>query len=615
MSILSGVINSIRDLLGIEKTTPQVTSAQNSDKNTPVIQCENVGKNEDVYIPEKSDSSKNESSKVGGVLSLGAFKNIVENLAVKSGFAPKAFKVGGLLEKVAGITEEEFQNLSSEDKKQLTGAIEYAMNKYAELSKQGAINKDANTEKLTLGFCSLVYEALTSGVFKDAEEYDNAVGDVYQELGEDFDKLSVEEQRTVLRAKRVSDDKALAQELEAVEEMPEEEQNAAADKIRRRHRLVQKGRFMRIASHSKSETAMNAMVILKSDDISWGAQSVLETRCSYAERTETADYAKYEFTKGLIKDFKSFGDEVKPESLKGYNTVVVSYKSEKATVQYQENYVKNRNIYERAIAKQARGETLSAEEQEILAIMSIEQYTAIAQGIGEGALNNVNMTASQKAEFISKWDNDARKYSDYAVVTQNVKDLLKTSEYKEIAEKIEKIKTEEIKKAKEAKTAVEKKTKTETRNISNNSTTSNTASVLEQKDETIVTSPSKAEKSTTNPIVQSKPKITNPVIVAHNIEQNGVEKSIKEFGKTDVITTILNDKSLKYLRPQLATIIKTYDKKALIEITQNCSDSAFIWVCSIINPDYIEDLKANRANLCWYANKQLENMEKEYEAA
>ena len=143
MSILSGVINSIRDLLGIEKTTPQVTSAQNSDKNTPVIQCENVGKNEDVYIPEKSDSSKNESSKVGEVLSLGAFKNIVENLAVKSGFDPKAFKVGGLLEKVAGITEEEYQNLSSEDKKKLTGAIEYAMNKYAELSKQGAINKDA----------------------------------------------------------------------------------------------------------------------------------------------------------------------------------------------------------------------------------------------------------------------------------------------------------------------------------------------------------------------------------------------------------------------------------------------------------------------------------------
>ncbi len=119
MSILSGVINSIRDLLGIEKTTPQVTSAQNSDNNTPVIQCENVGKNEDVYIPEKSNSGKNESSKVGGVLSLGAFKNLVENLAVKSGFDPKALKVGGLLEKVAGITEEEFQNLSLEDKKNL----------------------------------------------------------------------------------------------------------------------------------------------------------------------------------------------------------------------------------------------------------------------------------------------------------------------------------------------------------------------------------------------------------------------------------------------------------------------------------------------------------------
>lgn len=613
MSILGGVINSIRDLLGIEKTTPQVTSAQNSDKNTPVIQCENVGKNEDVYILEKSDSGGNESSKVRGVLSLGAFKNTVENLAVKSGFDPKAFKVGGLLEKVAGITEEEYQNLSSEDKKQLTGAIEYAMNKYAELSKQGAINKDANTEKLTLGFCSLVYEALTSGIFKNAEEYDNAVGDVYQELGKDFDKLSVEEQRNVLRAKRVSDDKALAQELEAVEEMPEEEQNAAADKIKTRHRLVQKGQFMSIATSSKSETAMNAMVILKSDDISWGAQSVLETRCSEAERTETADYAKYEFTKGLIKDFKSFGDEVKSESLKGYNTVVVSYKSQEAALQYQESYVKDRDLYERAAAKQARGETLSSEEQEILAIMSSEQYTAMAQGIGEGALNNVNMTTSQKAEFLAKWDSDAQKYSDYAIVTQNVKEQLQTqSEYREIAEKIDKIKTEQNQKNTE--TSVKAQAETVPRYVRNN--IPETASAVEEvKQTTSASSSSKSDRSTTNPIVQSKQKVTNPIIVAKNIEQNGVEKAIREFGKTDVITTILNDKSLKHLRPKLATIIKSYDKKALIEITQKCSDSAFVWVCSIINPDYIEDLKANRANLCWYANKQLENMEKEYEAA
>ena len=615
MSILSGVINSIRDLLGIEKTTPQVTSAQNSDKNTPVIQCENVGKNEDVYIPEKSDSSKNESSKVGGVLSLGAFKNIVENLAVKSGFDPKAFKVGGLLEKVAGITEEEFQNLSSEDKKKLTGAIEYAMNKYAELSKQGAINKDANTEKLTLGFCSLVYEALTSGVFNNAEEYDNAVGDVYQELGEDFDKLSVEEQRTVLRAKRVSDDKALAQELEAVEEMPEEEQNAAADKIKTRHRLVQKGQFMSIATSSKSETAMNAMVILKSDDISWGAQSVLETRCSDAERTETADYAEYEFTKGLIKDFKSFGDEVKPESLKGYNTVVVSYKSQEAALQYQESYVKDRDLYERAAAKQARGETLSSEEQEILAIMSSEQYTAMAQGIGEGALNNVNMTTSQKAEFLSKWDSDAKKYSDYAVVTQNVKEQLQTkSEYREIAAKIEEIKAAGEQTVKAENTASSKdSTEPIPEALSFWPEIKNSISQPEKEEKTKDTKHAgSSDSKVTNPITQ---KSSNPIIVAKNIKECGIKEAIKEYGEADVITAILDNQNLKHLRPLLATVIKSYNKNSLNKIAQNCSDSAFVYICSIVNKDYIPELKENRNNLCYAARNQIENMEEEYEAA
>ena len=103
-------------------------------------------------------------------------------------------------------------------------------------------------------------------------------------------------------------------------------------------------------------------------------------------------------------------------------------KSANAVKAYQTDYVKDRDNYEAALAKQKRGEALTAEEQALLDTMKPDYYTATAKGIGSGALNNVNMTNDEKAEFISNWQADAKKYSDYKEVTQGVNKQLETNQ-------------------------------------------------------------------------------------------------------------------------------------------------------------------------------------------
>lgn len=613
MSLLGEIKNFIKtELLGIENNTP-VHSAPKEKDSTPIITCKNVGKNEDVL--EKQETKENQTIKTAGCLSLGALKENLKNLGIKYSFTSKEFKPEGLIKKLTGLSDDEFNKLSAEDRTRIQNAVAYAMKEYSEMSKKGLVNKDAGIEQLTVEFSKLVYEALTSGAFKNVQDYSEAVGDINKELGENFKNLSIEEQRKTLKAKRAADDRALETELVQADNLPQSEQEGAKNRIITRHRFVRRGRYMQLATQQKSETAMNGLVILKSDDIAWGAKTTLSTRCSEKERTQTADYADYSFTKGLIKDFKTFEDEIKPESLKAYSCTVVTYKSEKGVKSYQQSYVDDRNKYEKAIEKQARGEALTAEEQELLTIMSNDYYTATAQAIGEGALNNVNMTSSEKAEFINQWENDARKYSDYAIVTRDVKDALATNpQYKEIADKLEKIKITEAN-----KTAANRNKKEETKEAGK----TNYKEVIysDKSDGKAILKPTQKGKNipkiVSNPL-KNKTKnniCNNPIIVATEVKKLGIEEAIENYGKADVITAILDDNSLKHLRPLLATIIKSYDKNSIKEIAANCSDSAFVYICSIVDGDMIAELTENRRDLCFAARNQIENMEKEYETA
>ena len=142
--------------------------------------------------------------------------------------------------------------------------------------------------------------------------------------------------------------------------------------------------------------------------------------------------------------------------------------------------------------------------------------------------------------------------------------------------------------------------------------TENTQQQESVNNENITTAKEKTTSSTkkvTNPILTRN---KNEKYIVESIKENGVKKTIEKLGHIEVIEAILDNQSLKYLLPQLATVIKTYDLSSLKKITQDCSDAAFVYICGIVNSDFIQELKDNRGHLCYAATKQLEKMEENY---
>ena len=114
---------------------------------------------------------------------------------------------------------------------------------------------------------------------------------------------------------------------------------------------------------------------------------------------------------------------------------------------------------------------------------------------------------------------------------------------------------------------------------------------------------------TSNPIEKQTYK---PKQIAKEIKKTGIDDAIKNFGHSTVIETVLDNPDLKHMRPQLATIIKGYDLNSLKKLAQSCSTSSFLYICSIVNKEFVEELKDERKDLCYSARKQVENMEKQY---
>ena len=356
----------------------------------------------------------------------------------------------------------------------------------------------------------------------------------------------------------------------------------------------------------------------------YGAKTILATRCNPEERTATADYAEYSVTKNIIADYKEIGDEVNSEVLEGYTQTFMEQKSANAVKAYQTDYVKDRDNYEAALAKQKRGEALTAEEKALLDTMKPDYYTATAKGIGSGALNNVNMTNDEKAEFISNWQADAKKYSDYKEVTQGVNKQLETNpELKEIKEKVveynQKRENNVVKenankpvetKTPEHKTVAFQNSFAESRKYV--SGIEKTHNIL--KTETKTVTKMKSEKNTEKQEKYSKLN-NNTSVIAANIKEEGMHKAIKKYG-ADAIKVIIDNPSFKHLRSNLTTIIRSYDLKSLIDLTATCSDSSFVFICEVVNKDFVTKLKENREHtkgLCFAAERQVQDIEGKYE--
>ena len=619
MSFLSGIKNFIKtEILGVQETDTKNQVAAKKD-TTPVIECETEAPVD--KLEKKNTKNSVQSVKTQKGMSRKAMEATIENTPSEHIDIKKMLRKG-LIERVTGMTKDDFDKLTPQQKNRVVMAIKTSVEKFDELQEQGKISKKADLEEIVTSFAQILAESLNNGEFKTPQEFEKAMGDFTENFGKDFDKKSSKEQRRIIKEHRLADEKQMRAELEEVKNLPKSERVAAEIKIRNRHNHIRKGRFVDISAQCDSKTAVNSLVILDSKDLQYGAKTLLATRCNAEERTATADYAEYSVTKNIIADYKEIGDEVNSEVLEGYTQTFMEQKSANAVKAYQTDYVKDRDNYEAALAKQKRGEALTAEEKALLDTMKPDYYTATAKGIGSGALNNVNMTNDEKAEFISNWQADAKKYSDYKEVTQGVNKQLETNpELKEIKEKVV-----EYNQKRENNVVKENTNKPVETKTSDNKTVAFQNSFAESRkyvsgiEKQSIKSEAKINSKVKNKevtIVQKEASTlnNNSLVIAANIKEEGIHKAIKKYG-ADAIKVIIDNPSFKHLRSNLTTIIRSYDLKSLIDLTATCSDSSFVFICEVVNKDFITKLKENREHtkgLCFAAERQVQDIEGKYE--
>lgn len=594
MGIFTRVKNFIKtEVLGVTDNT-QVKPAQKSTKSAKpnaVVECKNVGKNEDTVVinnkNKKQPANKTQKRSVGQIRESIKQKCQANNI----NFA----EVLKNIPQVAGLTREKFEALTDVQKQEVMLFLEKELDKTIALQKKHGRSDKTNTAEVVTESAKNKYEAKKAGVnIKSMEE---EAGDINAELGTDFKKLSRKEKRAKFKEMVKARKEAFEHRLQArLAKISPKYRAKMEAKWRAEHEFAENARFNEVLATNDSDTALEAVVMLPAKRMATGIKTVLNTRCDKAEKTATADKAKFEYTEGLMKDYYERGEKPSGEVVQEYTQTIVSAKSAQAVAEYQNDYKAKRDAYESG--------------KEVPAYLDKDFFTSSAKGIGEGALENTNMTNDEKAKFISDWNDDAKKYDDYEVVTKSVNEKLETkSEYKEISDKVKTINEE---KAEPVKNKVIQEMATEPTYHIQEITTEPLSKAIpnikidNNKKETIT---DKKNAKVSNLVSK---QTNNSILIAKEIRTTSIDYAIKKFGHSTVIETVLDNPNLKHMRPQLATIIKGYDLNSLKKLAQNCSTSAFVYICSIVNKEFVEELKDERKDLCYSARKQVENMEKQY---
>lgn len=594
MGIFTRVKNFIKtEVLGVTDNT-QVKPAQNltkSAKPNAIVECKNVGKNEDTVVinnkNKKQPANKTQKRSVGQIRESIKQKCQANNI----NFA----QVLKNIPQVAGLSKEKFEALTDVQKQEVMLFLEKELDKIIALQRKHGRSDKTNTAEVVTESAKNKYEAKKAGVnIKSMEE---EAGDINAELGTDFKKLSRKEKRAkfkqMVKARKEAFEHRLQAKLAKISPKYRAKMEA---KWRAEHEFAENARFNEVLATNDSDAALEAVVMLPAKRMATGIKTVLNTRCDKAEKTATADKAKFEYTEGLMKDYYERGEKPSGEVVQEYTQTIVSAKSAQAVAEYQNDYKAKRDAYESG--------------KEVPAYLDKDFFTSSAKGIGEGALENTNMTNDEKAKFISDWNDDAKKYDDYKVVTKSVNEKLETkSEYKEISDKVKTINEE---KAKLVENKVIQEMATEPTYHIQEITTEPLSKTIpnikidNNKKETIT---DKKNAKVSNLVSK---QTNNSILIAKEIRTTSIDYAIKKFGHSTVIETVLDNPNLKHMRPQLATIIKGYDLNSLKKLAQNCSTSAFVYICSIVNKEFVEELKDERKDLCYSARKQVENMEKQY---
>lgn len=594
MGIFTRVKNFIKtEVLGVTDNT-KVKPAKNSTKSAKpnaIVECKNVGKNEDTVVinnkNKKQPANKTQKRSVGQIRESIKQKCQANNI----NFA----QVLKNIPQVAGLTREKFEALPEKQKEEVMLFLEKELDKTIALQKKHGRSDKTNTAEVVTESAKNKYEAKKAGVnIKSMEE---EAGDINAELGTDFKKLSRKEKRAKFKQMVKARKEAFEHRLQArLAKISPKYRAKMEAKWRAEHEFAENARFNEVLATNDSDTALEAVVMLPAKRMATGIKIVLNTRCDKAEKTATADKAKFEYTEGLMKDYYERGEKPSGEIVQEYTQTIVSAKSAQAVAEYQNDYKAKRDAYESG--------------KEVPAYLDKDFFTSSAKGIGDGALENTNMTNDEKAKFISDWNDDAKKYDDYKVVTKSVNEKLETkSEYKEISDKVKTINEE---KAKLVENKVIQEMATEPTYHIQEITTEPLSKTIpnikidNNKKETIT------DKKNTKVSNFISKQTNNSILIAKEIRTTSIDYAIKKFGHSTVIETVLDNPNLKHMRPQLATIIKGYDLNSLKKLAQNCSTSAFVYICSIVNKEFVEELKDERKDLCYSARKQVENMEKQY---
>lgn len=573
MSILSAIKNFAYDVFGIENDTK--TKAANDKKaqktNTPVIQIETQEKNEDIVqisnTPQKAEPKKN----------LGQIKQSIEMKCQANGinFRELLKNIG----QVANLSKEDFENISESEKEEILNFLSFTIDKVIEQKKKYGASNETKTEEIVITRAKNAYSAVQTGSFKDANEFEKELGDVNAELGEDFKKVSIKERRSRIERNRTQHKRAFEARLQTeLSKLPESERAEAEQRLRAQYSFIQRGRFIDIINVNDSETALNAIPMLSSQDIGFGAEVVMQTRSTEAERTRTADKADFEFFEGLAQSYYNFGEELQASSVESYTQTMTQYKSAEALDQYQADYASAREKYE-------SGENTPP-------YMTKEIFTATAKGIGLGASLNVNMTSAQKAEFLNRWEKDAVKFNDTKIIEEVKKQL---ENQPEVKEKLAALKKQEN----NSQTSKNYTTKVIPESGSNQKLNSVKSSLSGAK-----SYKSNQEDKSSLEKTNSKPLATNPIVTAKTIKKNGLEKAKEIYSDKEIIETVLNNQELTYLRPQVASMINSYSVQDLANITEGCSTSAFLFVLRNISPEKASELYESKKDLC-YAGRKL----------
>ena len=598
MSILSGIKNFIYETLGVDETTPvkSATSA-NAVSTKPIIETKNVPPNVDTVTIEHKQAIGVPTNNGQPQRSVGQIRQSIENKC-----RANSLDFTKLKQRFGYIAEDlkiKFEELPEKEQVRILLLVEHEIDRIIQLQKKHGKSAQTDNIEAIVEAAKTKVEAEEAGITND--ELEQNAGDINEELGKNFKNADVKKRRKYMdmyaKKQYLKFKKNLQKELENI---PEKDRAAYIQQRNEEYRLIMRARFNDIVATQDSETGLNAIAMLAADDMTEGLRIVKRTRVNKAEKTRISDKADWDFTEGLLKTQYKRGEKASTNTIQEYTTEVVAGKSATAVQQYQTRYMERRQAFE-------NGENVPE-------YLNQDFFTASAKGIGQGALNNTDMTMDEKAEFISQWKEDAQKFKDRDVVTKDVNEILeKNPEYKKLAEKVQVI---------EAKKAAEKAVKKDT-----NKTQTTTTSVIKNTKQTPVTTETVAKPQVVNSQKEEKVKpakqvalttVTNPVSktnnqekVAKDIQTLGVDEAIKEYGHETVITTILKNQNLKHMRPQLKRIIKSSDLQSLEKLASDCSTSSFLYICSIVNKEYVAELRDERQDLCYSARKIVENMEKQ----